>query len=78
MISETILNLNKNGSAIRAMFEEGARMAKEFGKENVYDVSPKVKKKYKMDNLSLKDEIIHIWDEEFNRIGDEVVKFIKG
>jgi hypothetical protein len=31
-----------------------------------------------MDNLSLKDEIIHIWDEEFNRIGDEVVKFIKG
>lgn len=39
MISETILNLNKNGSAIRAMFEEGARMAKEFGKENVYDYS---------------------------------------
>ena len=39
MISETILNLNRNGSAIRAMFEEGARMAKEFGKENVYDYS---------------------------------------
>lgn len=39
MISETILNLNRNGSAIRAMFEEGAKMAKEFGKENVYDYS---------------------------------------
>lgn len=39
MISEQVLNLNRNGSAIRAMFEEGARMAKEFGKENVYDYS---------------------------------------
>ena len=56
------------------LFEAQANL----GKENVYEVSPKVKKKYKMDNLSIKDEIIHIWDEEFNRIGDEVVKFIKG
>ena len=39
MISESVLNLNLNGSAIRAMFEEGARMAKEVGKENVYDDS---------------------------------------
>ena len=39
MISEVVLNLNRNGSAIRAMFEEGARMAKEVGKENVYDYS---------------------------------------
>ncbi len=39
MISEVVLNLNRNGSAIRAMFEEGARMAKEIGKENVYDYS---------------------------------------
>ena len=39
MINEQVLNLNRNGSAIRAMFEEGARMAKEFGKENVYDYS---------------------------------------
>ena len=31
-----------------------------------------------MDNLSLKNEVIQIWDNEFNRIGDEVVKFIKG
>lgn len=39
MISEVVLNLNRNGSAIRAMFEEGARMAKEVGKEKVYDYS---------------------------------------
>ena len=39
MINSMILDLNKNGSAIRAMFEEGTRMAKEFGRENVYDYS---------------------------------------
>lgn len=39
MISESVLNLNRNGSAIRAMFEEGTKMIKEFGKENVYDYS---------------------------------------
>ena len=32
MINSMILDLNKNGSAIRAMFEEGTRMAKEFGR----------------------------------------------
>ncbi len=31
--------LAKNGSAIRAMFEEGKEMAAKFGKENVYDFS---------------------------------------
>ena len=39
MISKKILDLNKNGSAIRAMFEDGKRMAAEFGAENVYDYS---------------------------------------
>lgn len=39
MISEKVVSLVKNGSAIRAMFEEGAKMAKEFGRENVYDYS---------------------------------------
>ena len=29
----------KNGSAIRAMFEEGKKMAALYGKENVYDFS---------------------------------------
>ena len=31
--------LAKNGSAIRAMFEEGKEMAAKFGRENVYDFS---------------------------------------
>ena len=39
MISEKVISLVNNGSAIRAMFEEGANMAREFGKENVYDYS---------------------------------------
>ncbi len=39
MINKMIMDLNRNGSAIRAMFEEGAKMAKEFGRENVYDYS---------------------------------------
>ncbi len=39
MISESIKGLVKNSSAIRAMFEEGSKMAKEFGAENVYDFS---------------------------------------
>ena len=39
MISEKVISLVENGSAIRAMFEEGAKMAKEFGRENVYDYS---------------------------------------
>lgn len=39
MINERILDLNKNGSAIRAMFEEGKKMAALYGAENVYDYS---------------------------------------
>lgn len=39
MISKKMANMAANSSAIRAMFEEGARMAKEFGAENVYDFS---------------------------------------
>lgn len=31
--------LTRSGSAIRAMFEEGGRLAAEFGRENVYDFS---------------------------------------
>lgn len=32
-------NMVANSSAIRAMFEEGNRLAKLYGKENVYDFS---------------------------------------
>ena len=39
MISQKMQDLAKNGSAIRAMFEEGKKMAAQFGKDNVYDFS---------------------------------------
>lgn len=39
MISEKMIALSGAGSAIRAMFEEGTRLAAEFGPENVFDFS---------------------------------------
>ena len=39
MISKTMEKMVAGGSAIRAMFEEGNRMAAQFGRENVYDFS---------------------------------------
>lgn len=39
MVSEAMKPLIKNNSAIRAMFEEGKRMATRYGVENVYDFS---------------------------------------
>lgn len=39
MISKKMIELTKNGSAIRAMFEEGKIMAAKYGKENIYDYS---------------------------------------
>ncbi len=39
MISRKMVTLVKGSSVIRAMFEEGRKMAKEFGAENVYDFS---------------------------------------
>lgn len=39
MISEKMENMVANSSAIRAMFEEGNRLAKLYGHENVYDFS---------------------------------------
>ncbi len=39
MISDKMAELVKNGSAIRAMFEEGKIMAEKYGKENIYDFS---------------------------------------
>lgn len=39
MISKKMKELVANSSAIRAMFEEGARLAKIYGAENVYDFS---------------------------------------
>ena len=39
MISEKMKPLVNNNSAIRAMFEEGKKMAQKYGAENVYDFS---------------------------------------
>jgi aspartate aminotransferase len=39
MISAKMIKLAQNNSAIRAMFEEGNKMAAQFGRENVYDFS---------------------------------------
>ena len=39
MISEKIKRLTEGSSAIRAMFEEGKRMADQYGAENVFDFS---------------------------------------
>ena len=39
MISKKMEGLVKNSSVIRAMFEEGKKMAAEYGRENVYDFS---------------------------------------
>lgn len=39
MISEKMVELVKGSSVIRAMFEEGQRLAKLYGAENVYDFS---------------------------------------
>ena len=39
MTAKNMIPYVEGNSAIRAMFEEGARMAEQFGKENVYDFS---------------------------------------
>ena len=39
MISEQMESLVQNSSAIRAMFEEGKKMAALYGAENVFDYS---------------------------------------
>lgn len=39
MISQKMQSLVQNSSVIRAMFEEGNRLAKIYGPENVFDFS---------------------------------------
>ena len=39
MISEKMIKLSQNNSVIRAMFEEGTKLAELHGRENVYDFS---------------------------------------
>lgn len=62
MIADKMKHMVKNSSAIRAMFEEGNRLAKIYGKENVYDFSlgnPNVPAPQ-----AVKDAIIEILNEE--------------
>ena len=62
MIAAKMQNMVKNSSAIRAMFEEGNRLAKIYGPENVFDFSlgnPNVPAPQ-----AVKDAIIEILNEE--------------
>ena len=62
MIAEKMKNMVANSSAIRAMFEEGNRLAKIYGPENVFDFSlgnPNVPAP-----KSVKDAIVDILNEE--------------
>ena len=62
MIAEKMQNMVKNSSAIRAMFEEGNRLAKIYGADNVFDFSlgnPNVPAPQ-----AVKDAIIEILNEE--------------
>ena len=66
MISKKMENMVANSSAIRAMFEEGNRLAQQYGAENVYDFSlgnpnvpaPESVKKAIMDILDEEDPVV--------------------
>lgn len=61
MISQRMIKMAEGGSAIRAMFEEGNRLAALYGRENVYDFSlgnPNIPAPQKV-----KSEIIRIAEE---------------
>jgi len=47
-----------------------------IGEKNVYRLAPIVNKPYAMDNLSILDEIINIWDDLYEAEGMNVCKFI--
>ena len=66
MISKKMENMVANSSAIRAMFEEGNRLAKIYGAENVFDFSlgnpnvpaPEAEKKAIIDLLNEEDPVV--------------------
>ena len=66
MISKKMENMVANSSAIRAMFEEGNRLAAKYGAENVFDFSlgnpnvpaPEAVKKAMIEILSEEDPIV--------------------
>ncbi len=66
MIADKMKNMVANSSAIRAMFEEGNRLAQIYGRENVYDFSlgnpnvpaPKAVKEAIIDILNEEDPVV--------------------
>ena len=58
MISKKMENMVANSSAIRAMFEEGNRLAKIYGAENVNVPAPEAVKKAMIDILNEEDPIV--------------------
>lgn len=58
MISERMIKLAEGGSAIRAMFEEGKRLASLYGAENVFDFS--IGNPYFAPPEAVKDAIVDI------------------
>ena len=68
MISKKMENMVANSSAIRAMFEEGNRLAAKYGAENVFDFSlgnpnvpaPEAVKKAMIESLSEEDPVLFI------------------
>lgn len=66
MISEKMKELVKNNSVIREMFEEGKRLSKIYGKENVYDFSLGNPSVPTPDNI--KEAIIKILENEDTQI----------
>ena len=67
MIADKMKGFVKNSSAIRAMFEEGKKMASVYGAENVYDfslgnpnVAPPEKVKEAIEAILKEDGQLHI------------------
>lgn len=48
-----------------------------IGKENVFRCSPKVDKKFKMDDLDVLDKVVEIWDRYYDSVRDDVLRFVK-
>jgi len=79
MISKNMERLVKNNSVIRQMFEEGKKLAKQYGKENVYDFSlgnPSIEPPTQVNeaiNKCIEDKNIHAY---MNNAGYEDVRDI--
>lgn len=48
-----------------------------LGEDNVFVVSPQVTHKYKMDKLENIDEVVKIWDAEYDKVKNDLLKWLK-